>query len=714
MLSFFPQAIDMASQTVTGATQSEPLVQTNTISTIQHSTGRFGLVATYKFFPDGRVITWNDWNGNVTVSSPIPGAVTMALNDSYVQYSQTVSGCTLINSYLSQGVNMKHTFSWSGCAFPHTFNFGIVGKSGQDITDLRDQSLLVKQCILSTVSIKYNFCNAKVLNGAIGFNGSLAYVGNHFQLKISAASGYIDPSIVQTKANTCSSATTCAVTPSSPVNAGDLLVALIGLESGPFTCNTVTDAHNTWTLDANNQGNGACVFHTINTFTGAFAITYNMASSGAAYINVLDAAGYHAQTPTTATNQCNPCTSVSVSSQTIPANSLAVAAVWSNSGSSSYTATGGFSHDTSGTNHGFSQWQINPTSPNNLNVQDTQNTQHGIAVAIFLPPTTTTTTSTVTSTATTTSLTTTTITLTSTNTITSISTTHIPGTDACVGACPPTTSLGSSTFKLSREKYYYYPVTNFNVDQTMTNITAKIKSVYVNDTVALFEYILFTSQNPGHASPDNGYVPVSSSAFFINIANKTTDLEVSIKPNYTLLASHDYLVGLAVWSFAAHPVNPFTDSGVTIYGATLTSVPMESIYLDLNTAILAGPWFGSQVIDGNNFYLFAKVKYGDFISTTTSSSTSSIISTQVQIVNQSLPTQANFWFVPLIFMLMFGGLMLAVARKCEVQAGAMLFLVILGLFVGCFIGNLAQITPYALTEVFGIADIVVLWRLKPR
>lgn len=116
-----------------------------------------------------------------------------------------------------------------------------------------------------------------------------------------------------------------------------------------------------------------------------------------------------------------------------------------------------------------------------------------------------------------------------------------------------------------------------------------------------------------------------------------------------------------------------------------------------------------------HIYACANVFYGGITitSTTTSYPTATVtrtLTTMTTGVNSPNPDTLSFWFIPLFFLLLPMGLLVAFGAQAHAGGPAIMFLAVLGLTLGSWLGTMANIIPLGLSLLFSVAMVIVIWR----
>lgn len=168
--------------------------------------------------------------------------------------------------------------------------------------------------------------------------------------------------------------------------------------------------------------------------------------------------------------------------------------------------------------------------------------------------------------------------------------------------------------------------------------------------------------------------------------------------SWTFTANNNIVLNSASWAYATIELPPVS---VTTTTTTTTTSTVTSTISSTTTTTTTTTTTRTQTLTT--------------ISTITSTVTQTVLSSTTVLstvaLNQVSVTNA-LWFAPMIFFMIGMGLFLSIGVMADVKDITLLFLVLIGLMIGGLLGNMADVTPYGITEFLGVLTLMTLWRIR--
>jgi hypothetical protein len=227
------------------------------------------------------------------------------------------------------------------------------------------------------------------------------------------------------------------------------------------------------------------------------------------------------------------------------------------------------------------------------------------------------------------------------------------------------TSNNGTGYYLTRNTFYFYASQNTQSNGLIDNVTIKVAALKMNVTQGSLYFGFYTSA--GIPSLGNPWTLISTQV--VPLFNTTSGF-IKINPQVNIAVGAWFAVGIMASPEGHSRGGGAANSGVSVY---LTSTAMEPQYyyapaVASGAAQIPPQSFYSSTTQGHSIFQYVHETYTVFTATATTSvtvggtatTTSTVTSTNV--INQLNLASANFWFLPLLFLLAPMGLLIAVKR----------------------------------------------------
>lgn len=282
------------------------------------------------------------------------------------------------------------------------------------------------------------------------------------------------------------------------------------------------------------------------------------------------------------------------------------------------------------------------------------------------------------------------------------------GSTQTLGSCP---TKNTATFTMVNSTQYFWTTNQAATNEVINTIQAEVASV-----------------NSGHAASETLYFAIYATA-----------------NSGAISASNPFqLAGFKTWTLSptALPQNLVWTAGLTFNspaGATIGISIVGNSKIVLNQSSLSGMFTGASGavagttgVPNGQFTALSSTATQLFFCGTLSfqsviTSTSTVTVTGSTTVTQTItfttstanapnPNQLAFWFIPIIFMMIGVGITTGIGtgvsgvQNMPLESGTLVFLVVLGLFLGSWFGTLANVTPLGLSLLLTAMLVIVAWR----
>lgn len=336
----------------------------------------------------------------------------------------------------------------------------------------------------------------------------------------------------------------------------------------------------------------------------------------------------------------------------------------------------------------------------------------------------------------------------------------LPGNGATVfkAGCTgnPVTATNKAFNVTANTAYYNAFYTNGQQQASiMTNFTVYVNSVHIPDQtfrtmhLELIAFLWPTTQpfNPTFGIPPgtlpNSGFPWTDATLFpatgvvgIALTANTTSLKA-----YTISGlvnrvggGSAYAVGIEAWTYylvggvqtaftgATFPITLASCSVTSpqLYFQTAPTNPGLQVLTSLTAANLASTSFGADMFSLiNTPNIINTLTQTTTIATVTTVSTVTVSGTVTQVgggINTVPLTSLNFWFIPMIFMMLGVGITTGIGegvskvQNAPLDGGIFMFLVMLGITLGSWFGTLSNVTPLGLSLLFTAITVIIAIR----
>ncbi|MDE2022055.1 MAG: hypothetical protein KGI71_04090 [Patescibacteria group bacterium] len=263
----------------------------------------------------------------------------------------------------------------------------------------------------------------------------------------------------------------------------------------------------------------------------------------------------------------------------------------------------------------------------------------------------------------------------------------------CTGGVGTDLSLNASST-------YYYLIANNVPSAQIYNVTA-----YLSDASnELVNFAVYTTTSMAAVSATNPLTRIFS--FNYTIPAGSTDKKVSFLTSVPIQTPSQFAIAIsAPAGTTTAKIEKVTGCATTLYKVgSFRPVTITTNTLDNNNGL--GGVLYVQVL-----FLAASTITSYSIITQSATSTTIITSTsqQVVLINQASVTSMNFWLMPLLFLMVPLGIVVMIMGATRNATGA-LTMMLIALFIGSLLGNLAGVMPYGVTLLLGVLSTVKIWR----
>lgn len=253
----------------------------------------------------------------------------------------------------------------------------------------------------------------------------------------------------------------------------------------------------------------------------------------------------------------------------------------------------------------------------------------------------------------------------------------------------------------------------------LSNASVSVKYVAVNDNQVNLALAIYTCSISipsisycADNSVNDDYPATLQSYRVWTLANETTNVNLNYNPALNIAANQMYIIslqtdrdGVYIYFSTGNPTikEDLTDGKLQVSGATILAPTTLTSYIYSSVNIAFG-------LLGSYQQAVTSTTTITYTTTIGSTATTTITTTRTAIVNQSDPTDANYWFMPLIFLFIPTGILMGVGKTANVQGHSFVILFLVGLTLGSWMGTFANIIPYGFTLFITVITAIVIWR----